>query len=58
MKGTEVKQGCVPIVIGAGGEASAGVGAPACVRHHPERTRLYQLVEEYNLAFKAVRTAQ
>ena len=36
-----------------GREASSGVGAPPYVRHRPERTLLYQLVEEYFPEFKA-----
>ena len=31
----------------AGKEASLGEGAPQYVRHRPERTLLYQLIEEY-----------
>ena len=42
----------------AGREASSGVGALAYVRHRPERTFLYQLVEEYYPAFKAHQAAQ
>jgi len=38
---------------GPGREASPGIGAPPYVRHRPERTLLYQLVEEYYPAFKA-----
>ncbi len=41
-----------------GREASSGVGAPVYVRHHPERTLLYQLVREYFPAFKAHLAAQ
>lgn len=37
----------------AGREARSGVGAPPYVRHRPERTLLYQIVEEYYPAFKA-----
>jgi hypothetical protein len=37
----------------AGREASSGVGAACYERHRPERTLLYQLVEEYNPALKA-----
>jgi ribosomal protein S27E len=37
----------------AGREASAGVGAARYERHRPERTLLYQLVQEYYPAFKA-----
>ena len=37
----------------AGREASPGIDAPPYVRHRPERTLLYQLVEEYYPAFKA-----
>jgi hypothetical protein len=37
----------------AGREASSGGGAPPYVRHRPERTLLYQVVEEYYPAFKA-----
>jgi ribosomal protein S27E len=36
----------------AGREASSGVGAPLYVRHRPERTLLYQIVDEYYPAFK------
>jgi ribosomal protein S27E len=42
----------------AGREASTGVGAPPYVRHRPERTLLYQVVEEYYPAFKAHLAAQ
>ena len=42
----------------AGREASPGTGAPPYVRHRPERTLLYQLVEEYYPAFKAHLGAQ
>ena len=37
----------------AGREASAGVGASVYGRHRPERTLLYQLVEDYYPALKA-----
>ena len=36
----------------AGREARPGVGAPLYVRHRPERTLLYQIVDEYYPAFK------
>ncbi len=42
----------------AGREASPGTGAPPYVRHRPERTLLYQLVEEHYPAFKAHLGAQ
>jgi ribosomal protein S27E len=42
----------------AGREASSSVGAPAYVRHRPERTLLYQLVKEYYPTFKAHVSAQ
>ncbi len=42
----------------AGREASSGVGAPPYVRHSPERTLLFQLVEEYYPAIKAHLAAQ
>jgi len=42
----------------AGREASSGVGAPPYVRHRPERTLLYQLVEEYYPALEAQLAAQ
>jgi hypothetical protein len=42
----------------AGREASSGGSAPPYVRHRPERTLLYQLVEEYYPAFKAYLAAQ
>ena len=41
-----------------GREASSGVGGAVYVRHRPERTLLYQLVEEYYPAFKAHLAAQ
>ena len=37
----------------AGKEASSGVGAPVYERHRPERTLIYQLVQEYYPALKA-----
>ena len=37
----------------AGREASAGSGATRYARHRPERTLLYQLVQEYYPALKA-----
>ena len=42
----------------AGREASSGTGAPPYVRHRPERTLLYQIVDEYYPAFKAHLAAQ
>ena len=42
----------------AGREASAGVVASVYERHRPERTLLYQLVEERYPAFKAELAAQ
>ncbi len=42
----------------AGKEASSGVGAAVDERHRPERTLLYQLVQEYYPAFKAHLGAQ
>ena len=42
----------------AGKEASSGAGALGYERHHPERTLLYRLVEEYYPAFKAQLAAQ
>lgn len=36
-----------------GREASSGGGEASCVRHPPERTLLYQDIEEYYPAFKA-----
>ncbi len=42
----------------AGREASAGVVASVYERHRPERTLLYQLVEEHYPAFKAELAAQ
>ena len=42
----------------AGREASPGVGAPLYVRHRPEHTLLYQLVQEYYPAFKVHLAAQ
>jgi len=42
----------------AGREASAGVAASLYERHRPERTLLYQLVEDYYRALKAHLAAQ
>ena len=42
----------------AGREASPGVGAPVYERHRPERTLLYQVVQEYYPALKAHLAAQ
>jgi len=42
----------------AGREANSGGGAPPYIRHRPQRTLLYQLVEEYLPAFKAQLAAQ
>ena len=42
----------------AGREASSGAGAPRYERHRPERTLLYQLIEEYYPALKAHLAAQ
>ena len=42
----------------AGREASAGVGTPPYARHRPERTLLYQLIEESYPVFKAHLAAQ
>ena len=42
----------------AGKEASAGVAASRYERHRPERTLLYQLVEDYYPALKAHLAAQ
>ena len=42
----------------AGREASAGVDARGYERHRPERTLLYQMVEEYYPALKAHLAAQ
>ena len=42
----------------AGREASSCASAPVYTRHRPERTLLYQLVQEYYLAFKAHLAAQ
>ncbi len=39
-------------------EANSGVGASVYTRHRPERTLLYQLVQEYYPAFKAHLAAQ
>ena len=41
----------LPLPVGR--EASPGVAAPPYVRHRPERTLLYQLVDEYYPSFKA-----
>ena len=42
----------------AGRGASLGVGASVYERHRPERTPLYQLVEDYYPALKAHLAAQ
>ena len=42
----------------AGRVAGPGVAAPVYTRHRPERTLLYQLVQEYYPAFKAHLAAQ
>ena len=42
----------------AGREANSAGGAPPSIRHRPQRTLLYQLVEEYLPAFKAQLAAQ
>ena len=42
----------------AGREASLGVAASVYERHRPERTLLYQLVEDYDPALKAHLAAQ
>jgi hypothetical protein len=39
--------------LAAGTETKLGVGSPAYVRHCPERTLLYQIIEEYDPAFQA-----
>ncbi len=39
-------------------DAGSGLGAPLYARHRPERTLLYQLVQEYYPAFKAHLAAQ
>jgi len=41
-----------------GRDASSGVGVPVYARHRPERTLLYQLVQEYFPALKAHLAAQ
>ena len=41
-----------------GREASAGVGASHYARHRPERTLLYQIVQEYYPAFVSMLAAQ
>ena len=46
----------LPLPVGR--EASLGVAASAYERHRPERTLLYQLVEEHYPAFKAHLAAQ
>jgi hypothetical protein len=46
------------LLLPAGREASAGVGASRYARHRPERTLLYQLVEDYYPALKAQLAAQ
>ena len=39
-------------MLAAGREVALGVGAPVYVRHRPERTLLYQILDEYYPAFK------
>ncbi len=39
-------------------DAGSGVGAPVYARHRPERTLLYQLVQEYYPALKTHLAAQ
>lgn len=46
----------LPLPVGR--EAASGVGAPVYVRHRPERTLLYQLVQEYYPELKAHLEAQ
>ena len=46
------------LALPAGREASSGVGAFVYERHRPERTLLYQLVQDYYPAFKAHLEAQ
>ena len=46
----------LPLPVGR--EAGPGVATPPYVRHRPERTLLYQLVEEYYPSFKAYLTAR
>ena len=46
------------VPMAAGREASSGVRAQPYVRHRPERTLLYQLVEEHYPALKAHLAAQ
>ena len=42
----------------AGTEAGLGAGAPVYVRHRPERTLLYQIIDEYYPAFRQHLDAQ
>ena len=42
----------LPLPVGR--DASSGVVAPAYVRHRPERTLLYQLVEETTRSSKRI----
>jgi hypothetical protein len=44
--------------LAAGREASSGAGAPEYERHRPERTLLYQLIEQYYPALKVHLAAQ
>lgn len=46
------------LLLPAGREANPGVRAAYCVRHRPERTLLYRLVEEYYPALMAHLAAQ
>ena len=41
-----------------GRDGGSGLGAPVYARHRPERTLLYQLVQEYFPALKAHLAAQ
>ena len=45
-------------MLSTGKEAGRGVGARVYVRHRPERTLLYQIVDKYYPAFKQYLEAQ
>ena len=48
-----ISQGCEYGAIAGWQGSQCRAGATPYVRHRPERTRLYPLVEEYYTAFKA-----
>jgi hypothetical protein len=53
-----IHKDAIMLPLPGGREASPGGGAARYARHRPERTLLYQLVQEYYPAFKAHLAAQ